>query len=138
MRNCLECGQPFDNEHWFLASTPEGEPELSVVRNARCETCWKRLTEAVKDNPSGCRLFLGDDPLEPLAGTGWVTDSPKREYSPPVNAPEPAKLLLLKLYEVVRRQRRARLLLHILEHGTMRQKALILLKAVEALPDDEA
>lgn len=45
---------------------------------------------------------------------------------------------LQRIKELAKRRRRAELLLHILEHGTERQKAMIARKMVEALPDDAA
>jgi len=74
MTPCIACGQPFDNEQWFLATTPDGEPRLRMVRNARCPACWKQIADAAKRNPSGCHLFFGNDPpLKSLPGVYWVT-----------------------------------------------------------------
>ncbi len=45
---------------------------------------------------------------------------------------------LNRLRSLAKARHKARLLLEILEHGTERQKAMIALKMVEALPDDAA
>jgi len=45
---------------------------------------------------------------------------------------------LNRLRSLAKAKHKARLLREILEHGTVRQKTLILRKAVETLPDDEA
>lgn len=44
MRNCMSCGELFDNEIWLLGTSPEGEPELHVFEHRRCEECWKNPT----------------------------------------------------------------------------------------------